>query len=429
MSAVDEQPLTSDDDGWKALRGYARDIVILLAADGMIRCASPSVGWWLGHQAEELVGQSLAAITHPQDAHSLTPFWDGGEPGEHLALSLRLRARDGSWRSFQSTLVRLRPEPAPGAVLIAACEGPQRSLFERERERPELERRVSQRLEAVGQLAAGIAHEINTPLQFVGDSVTFLREAVDELLTLTELYRETLYAQSPIPVEQRRAIMRQAEERADVEYLCERIPKAFERTSDGIERVRSIVQAMKRFSHTSTTEVAAADINDALETTLAVSRNEYKYVAEVITDFGQLPPVRCNISELNQVFLNLIINAAQAIEEQVSISGAHGEIRIETRVEGHDAVIEIADDGPGIPAELQDRIYEPFFTTKEVGRGTGQGLALARTTLERHSGSLECASEPGVGTTFTIRLPIEGAAAAGAAPAGDGVADPRRAEG
>lgn len=419
MSAVDEQPLNSDEDGWEALRAHAPDIVILMAADGMIRRASRSVGYCLGRQADELVGQSLTAITHAQDADGLNVFWAGGEPGEHLGLRLRLQASDGSWRAFQSTLVRLRPDPAPGALLIAACEGPQRGPLDRERERPELERRVSQRLEAVGQLAAGIAHEINTPLQFVGDSVTFLREAVDELLTLTELYRETLYTESPIPVERRQAIMRQAEERADVEYLCERIPKAFERTSDGIERVRSIVQAMKRFSHTSTTEVAPADINDALETTLAVSRNEYKYVAEVITNFGKLPPVRCNISELNQVFLNMIINAAQAIEEQVSISGGHGEIRIETRVEGHDAVIEIADDGPGIPAELQDRIYEPFFTTKEVGRGTGQGLALARTTLERHSGSIECVSESGVGTTFTIRLPIEGIAASDAALAGE----------
>ena len=199
--------------------------------------------------------------------------------------------------------------------------------------------------------------------------------------------------------------MRQAEDAADVEYLCERIPVAFERTTDGIARVRSIVQAMKRFSHASSTELAPADINEALETTLAVCRNEYKYVALVTVELGDFPPVTCNIGELNQVFLNLIINAAQAIEEAVGDSGDQREIRIATRMEGDEVVIEIADDGPGIPPELLDRIYEPFFTTKEVGKGTGQGLALARTTIERHSGSLECDSTVGEGTTFTIRLP------------------------
>jgi two-component system NtrC family sensor kinase len=192
-----------------------------------------------------------------------------------------------------------------------------------------------------------------------------------------------------------------------VEYLCERIPIAFERTSDGIERVRSIVQAMKRFSHASSTELAPADLNEALETTLAVCRNEYKYVATVTLDLASLPAVTCNIGELNQVFLNLIINAAQAIEEQVGASGGQGEIRISTRVEGSDVVVQIADDGPGISPEVQDRIYEPFFTTKEVGKGTGQGLALARATIDRHSGSLECVSAVGQGTAFTIRLPID----------------------
>jgi signal transduction histidine kinase len=201
--------------------------------------------------------------------------------------------------------------------------------------------------------------------------------------------------------------MRKAEKRADVEYLCERIPAAFDRTVDGIARVRSIVQAMKSFSHTSTAEAAPADINEAIETTLVVCRNEYKYVASVALDLGELPAVICNIGELNQVFLNLIINAAQAIEEKVAGSDALGQIMISTRAEGPDAVIQIADDGPGIPPALQDRIYEPFFTTKEVGKGTGQGLALARAALERHAGSLECVSTLGTGTTFTIRVPLE----------------------
>ena len=289
----------------------------------------------------------------------------------------------------------------------AVAEEPGRAAVAQQLERLELDRRVSQRLEAVGQLAAGIAHEINTPLQFVGDSVTFLKDAVDELVALTGLYRETLYSEAAVPVEERRRMMREAEERADVEYLCERIPPAFARTADGIARVRSIVQAMKRFSHASVLEAAPADLNEALESTLVVCRNEYKYVANVVLELGELPEVTCNIGELNQVFLNMIVNAAQAIEAAVGDTGQQGQIRISTRVEGNDAVIEIADDGPGIPPALLDRIYEPFFTTKEVGKGTGQGLALARATIERHAGSLECVSELGEGTTFRIRLPVQ----------------------
>ena len=282
-----------------------------------------------------------------------------------------------------------------------------REALEQDRQRLELDRRVSHRLEAVGQLSAGIAHEINTPLQFVGDSVTFLEDAVDELLRLAWRYRETLYGEEAIPLEERRRIMREAEEHADVEYLCERIPVAFARTTDGIARVRSIVQAMKRFSHASITESAPADINEAIETTLAVCRNEYKYVASVSLELAELPPVTCNVGELNQVFLNLIINAAQALEEQVTDSGELGVISISTRVIGSDVLIEIADDGPGIPHELQERIYEPFFTTKRVGQGTGQGLALARSSIEGHGGSLECVSVPGQGARFTIRLPFD----------------------
>jgi two-component system NtrC family sensor kinase len=256
-------------------------------------------------------------------------------------------------------------------------------------------------------LAAGIAHEINTPLQFVGDSVSFLSDAVDELLILTGAYRETLHLDLEIPLAERRRALAQAEEIADLDYLLERIPAAFRRAADGVERVRSIVQAMKHFSHTGPAEMAPADLNEAIETTLEVCRGEYKYIAEVTFSAGELPPLTCEISEINQLLLNLIINAAQAVGEHDRGAGAMGTIEIETSCDGDFVTIRITDDGPGIPPELQERIYEPFFTTKEVGKGTGQGLALARTTVQRHAGMLECRSVPGQGTTFTIRLPLE----------------------
>jgi signal transduction histidine kinase len=305
-------------------------------------------------------------------------------------------------------LVSLREDPAIEAVLIVSRDVTERVALEQERERLQLERRVSLRLEAVGQLAAGIAHEINTPLQYVGDSVTFLKDAVDDLLTVTSTYHELLHSEDAIAHQDRKRRAVAAEDEADLKYLGERIPAAFARTVDGLARVTSIVLAMKRFSHPPSKEAAPADLNEVITTTLAVCRNEYKYVAEVELELGDLPPVRCNIGELNQVFLNLIINAAQAIEEKVAGTGERGTIRIATRLEDSEAVVEIADDGPGIPAELQERIYEPFFTTKEVGKGSGQGLALARATVvEQHSGSLKCTRALGAGATFTVRLPLE----------------------
>jgi two-component system, NtrC family, sensor kinase len=400
--------LRRSEERWRTLLAHTSAIVILIDPDGAIVYSSPSVQRWLGYAAEELQGEPLGLIGHPEDARALAAAFARCAPGAPVSLNHRVEASDGSWRSLESTLVCLRENSAVGGVLIAARDVTERIALEKERERLELDRRVSQRLETVGQLAAGIAHEINTPLQFVGDSVTFLRDAVDDLVALIGTYRDTLYTPAPIGVAERRQSMREAEERVDVEYLCERIPAAFGRTMDGVERVRSIVQAMKRFSHTSGVEAAPADINEALETTLVVCRSEYKYVANVVLELDELPEVTCNIGELNQVFLNMIINAAQAIEEKVGETGEQGEIRISTRRDGDEVVVDIADDGPGIPAAVLDRIYEPFFTTKEIGKGTGQGLALARATVERHAGSLECTSEPGQGTRFTIRLPVGG---------------------
>jgi len=314
---------------------------------------------------------------------------------------------DGSERWVSTNKMPLRDDR--GAIIGTfgiSRDITERVVLEREREHLELERRVSQRLEAVGQLASGIAHEINTPMQYVGDSVTFLHSAIDDLMTLMGTYRELLCSDEPISRDARLRRMAIAEQNADLEYLQQRIPTAFVRTVDGIGRVTSIVKAMKRFSHASSAEPVPADLGDAIQTTLAVCRNEYKYVADVDLALGDVPLVTCIIGEINQVLLNVIINAAHAIEERVGGSDERGTIRIATYVDGPDAVIEVGDDGVGIPPELQDRIYEPFFTTKEIGRGSGQGLALVRTTIEQHAGSIVCESEPGHGTTFTLRLPL-----------------------
>lgn len=416
-----EAALRESEERWRVLLAHLQEIVVLADQHARLIYATPSFQRWTGYDPEELVGLELSSIGHPDDHASVAEALRDVQPDCPVTLTHRYRHKDGSWHTLESTVMSLRENPVVEAVLFASTDITDRIALEEERERLDLERRVSHRLEAVGQLAAGIAHEINTPLQFVGDSIVFLREAVEDLLMLAGRYRELLWLEEPIGLTQRREIMTEAEAQADLDYLLERIPAAFERTADGVERVRSIVQAMKRFSHPSDGEIAGANLREAIETTLAVCRNEYKYVAEVELDLGELPLVPCNLGEINQVLLNLIVNAAQALEEDHgravadaaadadaagSGAGGLGKIRISTRVDGDHAVIVIADNGPGIPKELQERIYEPFFTTKEVGKGTGQGLALARTTVARHDGSLECQSTTGTGTTFTIRLPL-----------------------
>jgi PAS domain S-box-containing protein len=279
----------------------------------------------------------------------------------------------------------------------------------------ETELRLAQKLEAVGQLAAGIAHEINTPVQFVGDTVSFLREAFRDLMALqpAQAAVNRAAAAGRVPVELLEGV-REAEERADLDYLRERVPAAFERAADGLGRVAAIVGAMREFAHPPTTEQQEFDLNGALRNTLIVAAHAYKYVADVTTDFGDLPPVVCHGGDMNQVFINLIVNAAHAIEDHLGASGERGAIAISTREEGEYALITIQDTGGGIPAEVAARIFDPFFTTKDVGRGTGQGLAIARAmVVERHGGALTFETVPGRGTAFQVRVPVAGLHPAG----------------
>jgi PAS domain S-box-containing protein len=297
------------------------------------------------------------------------------------------------------------------------------ALDMRERRKLEMALRQAQKLESVGRLAAGIAHEINTPVQFVGDSIHFVRDTMTDLLPLIEKYRtlrlSVLEGAPSLAVAQEST---QAEIDADLDYVLKNVPESIDRAIDGLNRVTVIVHAMKEFAHPDQKEMSQCDLNRCIQSTLTVARNEYKYVADVETDFGEIPPVTCSVGEINQAILNVVVNAAHAIGDVVKGTDKKGRIAIRTRRSGDTVVISIGDNGGGIPEAIRERIFDPFFTTKEVGKGTGQGLPIARSVVvEKHGGKFTFETEVGKGTTFFIRLPIEGRRNAGPVDANEEV--------
>ena len=268
----------------------------------------------------------------------------------------------------------------------------------------------AQKMEAIGHLAAGISHEINTPTQYVGDNTRFLLDAFNDFSEVLGKYDELLKAASA--GEATEGIIAATEAailKADLGYLLEEVPHAINQSLEGVGRIATIVRAMKALSHPGQKEKAETDIHQAIESAVTISRNEWKYVAEVETEFDPLMPlVSCQAGEVNQVFLNLIVNAAHAIGDVVGSSGGElGKIKISTRVDGDWAELRFADSGTGIPEENRAKLYDPFFTTKQVGKGTGQGLAIAHSIIvEGHDGLIDFETEVGKGTTFIIRLPL-----------------------
>jgi len=272
----------------------------------------------------------------------------------------------------------------------------------------EIELRQALKLESVGRLAAGIAHEINTPVQFVGDSIFFLRDANRELMAVVKKLRDVsmrVVANAPAVEAAKEALA--AEAAADLSYLMDHIPEAIDLAAEGLARVGTIVRSMKEFAHPDAREMVHADLNRAIERTIVVARSEYRDVADLETDLGILPPVQCHVGDINQAILNIVVNAAHAIGDVIAAKQQRGRITIETRSVGDMVTIRISDTGGGIPDSVRGRIFDPFFTTKGVGEGTGQGLALARSiVVEKHRGELSFETEVGVGTTFVLRLPI-----------------------
>ncbi len=262
----------------------------------------------------------------------------------------------------------------------------------------------SEKLAAIGQLAAGVAHEINNPIGFVNSNLGTLKRYIDHLLATLAAYEA---AEGELLTETRTTLM-ELKQRVDLAFLREDVSTLITESTDGLQRVTRIIQDLKDFSHVDESKMQWANLEHGLDSTLNVAWNELKYKAEIVKEYGGIPEVECIASQINQVFMNLLVNAAQAIQER-------GTITIRTAQEGDHVRIEITDSGCGIPPENLKRIFDPFFTTKPVGKGTGLGLSLAYGIIRKHGGNIEATSEPGVGTTFRITLPIHAVAEAKAA--------------
>lgn len=258
----------------------------------------------------------------------------------------------------------------------------------------------SEKLATVGQLAAGVAHEINNPIGFIMSNLGTLKSYSEVMAGLIAGYRKHTEGESPEP-DSALAQLRSTEESEDIDYILEDIVELVSESLDGTKRVKEIVQGLKSFSRIDDSAETAADLNEGLDATLKVVANELKYNCDVVKNYGELPLVPCTLAQLNQVFMNLLVNAAHAMEE-------HGTITISTRTEEGFAVVEVRDTGKGIPEDKIGSIFDPFFTTKPVGSGTGLGLSISYGIIEDHGGDISVESEVGVGTTFTIRLPLAG---------------------
>ena len=364
----------------------------------------------LGCRAVDVLGCPLEKCSIPWEtgrvATGLDDCWQAHKPVR--IDDLRCDRTTGMPAQLGLTLIPLGDSLMHGMqTMIIGADITERKLLEEQLAQ-------AQKMEAIGHLAAGIAHEISTPAQFVGDNTHFLREAFADLRqilgcfqTLADAVRHSDQVTEPLHA------IDAAVSDLDLDYLEGEVPLAIDHILDGVGRISKIVRSMKFFAHPGDVDKAPLDLNEAIESTIIISRNEWKYVAEVDTDLdAKMPPVEGQRGEINQVILNLITNAAHAIAEKNGNSPAtKGRIHVTTRYRDGWAEIRIQDTGAGIPDAIRHQVFDLFFTTKEEGVGSGQGLAIAHSVIvDKHGGILTLESEPEAGTTFIIRLPVNGEA-------------------
>jgi PAS domain S-box-containing protein len=379
------------------------DAIVITNAEGVIQYVNGSYEDATGWIGADLIGKTPRLLkSGVHDAEFYRSMWERIKTGEVWTGRMSNRRRDGVVIQNDVTISPLRNRSGQVERFIAVMRDVTSVVQMEERVRQ------AQKLESVGHLAAGIAHEINTPIQFIGDNITFLVDGLSSMSMVIQTLRMAAVAgASDEAIETARKVI----ESTDLNFLQEEMPKALMQSQEGIARVAEIVRAMKEFSHPGIQVVAPADLNHAIENVLAISRNEWKGHAETEVSLdADLPLVPVHLGEFSQAILNLVINASHAIEDRRASEPDRpiGRIKIESRLVPGMAEITVSDDGCGMSLEVQKRIFDPFFTTKEVGRGTGQGLAMTRTAIvKRLGGHLGFESVPGSGTTFVLHIPLQ----------------------
>lgn len=400
-----DEILQATNDFLESIMESVSNAIYVIDLEGKFNLVSSAGSKITGYPVEELIDQPLAKLFTPNIFEEINKQFVkvevlGGTVSHYETEMVR---QDG-----RKVFVSLNLAPLFEKGKIVSIVGTAEDITQRR----QLERQLlqAQKLESIGQLASGIAHEINTPIQYLGDNSRFLQESFAELCRIIEKYTRLLKAAQQGNIQPEHiAEVEEIIQKIDIDYLREEIPKAMQQNLDGISRVAEIVQAMKEFSHPGVKGKTCIDINKALASTITVTRNEWKYVAEMKTDFDtEMPLVPCLPGEFNQVILNLIINAAQAIlQKLVNTEQTKGTITVSTRRQGDWAEIRISDTGTGIPQEIHNRIFDPFFTTKSVGRSTGYGLSVCHNVIvEKHHGTIAFETEMGKGTTFIVCLPV-----------------------
>ncbi len=388
----------------------AAEAIITFDRNGTIETVNPAAERIFGYPSSDFVGKNVRELIATDQSDSSPPtlnldehYWTALPDERHSSRDVVGRRENDD--EFEMELAGSRVEFEDRLIYTW--------ILRDVTEKRNLERQLSlsQKLESVGQLAAGIAHEINTPIQFVGDNLLFMERAFQSWSDLFECH-EALHAACKrmriTDVAQLCDRIDEVAQTAQIDFLRSELPTAIQQSSEGASRVASIVRTMKEFSHPGAQVRTNTDINKAIESTVIVSRNEWKYVADVETDLDpNLPKIPCFPSDLNQAILNLVINASHAIAEDVAGTEKRGKITIRTSCDDEHVEIYVSDSGPGMSDAVRERIFDPFFTTKPVGKGTGQGLAITyAVVVERHDGAIHVESEVGNGTTFVLRLPI-----------------------
>ena len=383
----------------------ATECIVITDTNGKIQYVNPAFEKITGYSRAEVLDKTPRVLkSGKHDQVFYEKLWDTLMRGQVWTGRIINRRKDGDLFPEEATITPLRDASGRIVNYVAVKRDvTQETLMESQLQQ-------AAKMEAVGQLAAGIAHEINTPTQYVGDNTRFLEDSYASVIELLDKYDALKRAISEGA--DTTVLVKQIDRLTtdfDLPYLREEIPRAIDQSLEGVDRVAKIVNAMRNFSHPGLIDKTPTDMNAAIENTITVARNEWKYAADLTTDLdASIPLVTCLPGDINQVFLNLIVNAAQAIADaQKEDAGRRGKIHISTRPDGDSVEIRIRDNGTGIPEKVRQYIFDPFFTTKEVGRGTGQGLSIAHTVITtKHNGTIRFETAPGEGTTFIVRLPV-----------------------